>query len=98
MSYVILVGCGVGLLVSSYIYIVVNQRLLFLVFAILNLVAAILYSIYFLLTRKKTSSKNVTESEKANGLIEEDAHLNQEPLSSLPMMEANNNENKKDIN
>ncbi|CAF3227411.1 unnamed protein product [Rotaria socialis] len=91
-------GCGVGLLVSSYIYIVVNQRLLFLVFAILNLVAAILYSIYFLLTRKKTSSKNATVSATTNDVVEEDAHLNQESLPSLPMMEANNNENKKDIN
>lgn len=55
MVDVIILGRGMGLLVSSYIYIVIQQRLLFLVFAILNLLAAISYSIYFLLARQPAS-------------------------------------------
>lgn len=62
MSCVIFLGRGIGMLVASYIYIVIQQRLLFLVFAILNIIAAVIYSIYFLLTRKKPSSNNVTIS------------------------------------
>jgi hypothetical protein len=47
------------MLISSFIYVVIQQRLLFLVFAIFNLIAAIIYSIYFFLTRKKSSSKTM---------------------------------------
>ncbi len=47
------------MLVSSFIYIVIQQRLLFFVFAILNVIATIIYSIYFWLTRTSTSKKNV---------------------------------------
>lgn len=61
MSCVIFLGRGIGMLVASYIYIIIQQRLLFLVFAILNIVAAIIYSIYFLI-RKKSSKQNVTVS------------------------------------
>ncbi|CAF4789128.1 unnamed protein product [Rotaria socialis] len=57
---------GTGLLVSSFIYIVLQQRLLFLVFAILNIIAASIYSIYFLLTRKKSTNTNVTVSNNNN--------------------------------
>ena len=65
------VGCGIGLLVSSYIYIAIQQRLLFLVFSILNIIAAIFYSIYFLLTHKKSSIKNVIVSTNNNNVTEE---------------------------
>ncbi|CAF4513108.1 unnamed protein product [Rotaria socialis] len=73
---------GTGLLVSSFIYIVLQQRLLFLVFAILNIIAASIYSIYFLLTRKKSTNTNVTVSNNNNNnnnnvSVEEDAQLNQ---------------------
>jgi hypothetical protein len=47
------------MLISSFIYVVIQQRLLFLVFAIFNLIAAIIYSIYFFLTREKSSSKTM---------------------------------------
>jgi hypothetical protein len=69
MSYVIFLGRGIGMLVASFIYIVIQQRLLFLVFTILNIIAAIIYSIYFLLTRKKPSSKHVSISNNDDILI-----------------------------
>ncbi|CAF1292604.1 unnamed protein product [Rotaria sp. Silwood1] len=87
-------GCGIGLLVSSYIYIAIQQRLLFLVFSILNIIAAIFYSIYFLLTYNKSAIKTVAVTNNNEIVIEEDTNLNQEPLPSLPMMAANNTENK----
>ncbi len=96
------------MLVASYIYIVIHQRLLFLVFAILNLTAAIIYSIYFLITRGKSSSKSVTQAHK-NGLVIEagnviscfrhsyvlhlDVPLNEELLPSSPMMVTTKNDN-----
>lgn len=66
---VIFLGRGIGMLVASFIYIVIQQRLLFLVFGIFNIIAAIIYSIYFLLTREKTSSKKVNISNKDDTLI-----------------------------
>jgi hypothetical protein len=65
----IFLGRGMGMLVASFIYIVIQQRLLFLVFGIFNIIAAIIYSIYFLLTREKTSSKKVNISNKDDTLI-----------------------------
>ncbi|UJR36825.1 hypothetical protein I4U23_029538 [Adineta vaga] len=79
-------GRGCGLLISSFIYIVVQQRLLFLIFAIINLIAAIIYSIYFFLTRQ-SSGKNVSTSKNDNTVILE-ADL--ECLPSLPMIKVNN--------
>lgn len=60
--YIILLGRGIGLLVSSFIYIVIDQRLLFLVFALFNLIAAFIYSIYFLFTRTKRTNPNLSLS------------------------------------
>jgi len=57
------------MLVASFIYIVIQQRLLFLVFAILNIIAAIIYSIYFLLTREKSSGIKVNLSNKDDTII-----------------------------
>jgi hypothetical protein len=90
------------MLVSSFIYIIIQQRLLFLVFAILNLVAAIIYSIYFLLTRTKTSRKNLTVSNDAieagslvylikyKYIFDLDIPLNQE---TFPLSTETNNDN-----
>jgi hypothetical protein len=62
-------GRGIGLLVSSYIYIVIQQRLLFLVFSIFNIIAAIIYSIYFLLTREKSSRQNAITSDANESVL-----------------------------
>ena len=70
MSYSHVSGRGIGLLVSSFIYIVIEQRLLFLVFTILNVIGAILYSIYFLLSMK-FSKQNVTVLNKTDVVPEE---------------------------
>ena len=70
MSYVVTLGRGIGMLVSSFIYIVIQQRLLFLVFAILNVIAMIIYSIYFFFTRTKTSKENVCVLNNHDSMIE----------------------------
>ncbi|CAF1240249.1 unnamed protein product [Adineta steineri] len=75
-------GRGVGLLVSSVIYIFIEERLLFLVFGILNMIAAIIYSIYFLLS-KKSAGKNMTLSSTNNNVVLE---KDEEPLPSIPMI------------
>jgi len=54
-------GRGVGLLIASFIYTLIQQRVLFLIISIFNLIAAIIFSIYFLLHRqysKKSIEKN----------------------------------------
>jgi hypothetical protein len=70
MSYVVILGRGIGMLVSSYIYIVIQQRLLFFVFAIINIIAMIIYSIYFFLTRTKSSKKDVSILNNHDPVIE----------------------------
>ena len=45
-----------GLIVSSFIYIRLQSRLLFLVFALCNVVAAIVYGIYFLCNKNSKNS------------------------------------------
>jgi len=62
-------GRGIGMLVSSFIYIVIQQRLLFLVFAILNIIAAFIYSIYFFLTRENALSKSLMISSNNDVMI-----------------------------
>ena len=47
-----IIGRGVGLIISSLIYTRLQSRLLFLIFAIGNGVAAIVYSFCFLLCKK----------------------------------------------
>jgi hypothetical protein len=74
MSYVILLGRGIGLLISSYIYIVIQQRLLFLVFCIFNITAAVIYSIYFFLTRNKSSSPTIIVL-KTDGIVAQTGNL-----------------------
>ncbi|CAF0920899.1 unnamed protein product [Adineta ricciae] len=78
-------GRGVGLLVSSFIYIVIHQRLLFLVFATINLLAVIIYSIYFCFTRQ-TANENLSVEANANIIMLE---ADSGPLPSSSML--NNN-------
>jgi hypothetical protein len=47
-----------GLIASSFIYNRLQSRLLFLIFALCNVIAAIVYGIYFLVC-KKTSQKSM---------------------------------------
>lgn len=58
----LLIGRGIGMLVASFIYIVIEQRLLFLVCALFNLFAALIYSIYFFFTRNKTTDVNLSNT------------------------------------
>jgi hypothetical protein len=70
MSEVIILGRGIGLLLGSYIYIVIQQRLLFLLCAILNIIAAVVYSIYFLLRKEKPAGRNRTLSNNIDVALE----------------------------
>ncbi len=57
------IGRGVGLLIASFIYTLIKPRVLFLIIAIFNLIAAIIFSLYFILNRersKKSIEKNQT--------------------------------------
>lgn len=51
----LLSGRGVGLIASSFIYTRLQSRLLFFIFALFNIIAAILYGIYFFFHREKPS-------------------------------------------
>lgn len=46
-------GRGAGLIAASFIYTRLQSRMLFLIFALFNLVAAVFYGIYFLLHRNR---------------------------------------------
>ncbi len=66
------IGRGVGLPIASFIYTSFEQRVLFLVIAIFNLIVAIIYSIYFILTR----SRSQDSFEKNDQIVVEDGkHL-----------------------
>lgn len=52
-------GRGVALLIASFIYTMIEQRTLFLIVCIFNLIAAAIFSLYFLLTRQRDSTKIV---------------------------------------
>ncbi|CAF3505967.1 unnamed protein product [Rotaria socialis] len=92
-------GRGIGLLISSLIYIVFQERLLFLVFMILNIIAAIIYSIYFLLKWRKSSHKSLTssnndddEDDEKNRIeltLESDESINNESVVSISRMKIN---------
>ncbi|CAF1447312.1 unnamed protein product [Adineta steineri] len=71
-------GKGIGLIISSFIYTTLEQRLLFLIFAIFNLICAIIYGIYFLISRKN-SNKSI-EYNTSNIIVESDTKSNEEPL------------------
>ncbi|CAF1435239.1 unnamed protein product [Adineta steineri] len=71
-------GCGIGLIVSLFIYKSLEHRLLFLIFAIFNLICAIIYGIYFLISRKN-SNKSI-EHNTSNIIVESDTKSNEEPL------------------
>ncbi|CAF4045726.1 unnamed protein product [Adineta steineri] len=49
-------GRGVGLLISLFIYTRMKKRYLFLIYALFNLVGVIIYSIYCLLSKRRSSS------------------------------------------
>ena len=51
------VARGIGLIVSSFIYTLLEQRVLFLVFAIFNVICAIIFALYFLITRKRSNGQ-----------------------------------------
>jgi len=70
-------GRGIGLVLSSFIYRLSDKRTLFLVIAIFNLVAAVIFSIYFLITRQKTGTKN---RKPRNENAREDEKCKEEPL------------------
>ena len=56
-------GRGVGLVIGSIIYNMFDHRLLFLIFALVNLSAAVIFSLYFLITKRRTpKSSNSTEA------------------------------------
>ncbi len=58
-------GRGVGLIASSLIYTRLQPRLLFLIFALFNTIAAIFYSLYFFL-KKKQSKKPSRSNNNTN--------------------------------
>ena len=51
-------GRGIGLLIASFIYTLIEQRSLFLIISIFNLIAAVIFSLYFLGTRQRHSKEN----------------------------------------
>lgn len=61
-------GRGVGLLIGSIIYNMFDHRLLFLIFSLVNLVAAVIFSLYFLIT-KQWSPKSSTNTEAATKVM-----------------------------
>jgi phosphate/sulfate permease len=66
-------GRGVGLVIASFIYTTFEKRRLFLVIALFNLSAAVIYSIYFLLTQRR-SKKSIEKNDQ------DDAKSKIEPL------------------
>jgi len=75
-------GRGIGLIASSFIYTLLQPRLLFLIFALFNAVAAIVYSLYFLLC-KKYSQKPIRSNFNTNVptiVIDSESTAREEPL------------------
>ncbi|CAF3552107.1 unnamed protein product [Rotaria sp. Silwood1] len=75
-------GRGVGLIACSFIYTSLQSRLLFLVFAVFDAVAAIIYSIYFML-RTKVLKKSTQLNNNMNIpriVIDSETNINEEPL------------------
>ncbi|CAF1253487.1 unnamed protein product [Rotaria sordida] len=77
-------GRGIGLLAASFIYTFTQQPLLFLIFALFNLIAAVIYSLYFILHRQ-SSKKSIEQTNNTNNntsdiIIQSDTQLNEEPL------------------
>lgn len=60
-------GRGVALLIASFIYTMIEQRSLFLIVCIFNLIAAAIFSLYFLLTRSRDPTKNIDSISIENG-------------------------------
>ncbi|CAF2974102.1 unnamed protein product [Rotaria sp. Silwood2] len=75
-------GRGVGLIACSFIYTRLQSRLLFLVFAIFDAIAAIIYSIYFFLRAKfgKKSNQLNNNMNIPKIVIESETNINEEPL------------------
>ncbi|UJR09330.1 hypothetical protein I4U23_013573 [Adineta vaga] len=67
---------GVGLIASSFIYTRLEQRLLFLIFAIFNLICAVLYGLYFIVSRKQSNE----QTNEAQSVVEADIKSKKEPL------------------
>ena len=60
-----IIGRGVGLIVSSFIYTRLQSRTLFLFFACFNATAAIIYSLIFFVLKKR-SEKNLRSNHNTN--------------------------------
>ncbi|CAF0763327.1 unnamed protein product [Rotaria sordida] len=75
-------GRGIGLIASSIIYTRLQSRLLFLVFALFDTIAALIYSTYFLLqakfSKKSAQLNNTMNIPKI--VIESETIINEEPL------------------
>lgn len=64
------------------IYIVIEQRLLFLVFMIFNLSTALVYSLYFFLKWKKSSSKSTNSSNNNDDDDDDDNNITEITIES----------------
>ncbi|CAF1094125.1 unnamed protein product [Adineta ricciae] len=67
---------GIGLIASSFIYTLLEQRLLFLVFAIFNVICAIIFGLYFLVTRKRSNG----QTDLSKPPVDAHVNANEEPL------------------